>query len=322
MPADASSAPLDRSLDYLLEPLLLGQRRAVALRKRRRRGRGAVVGLVGAAIVVGSAVAAITYLGQPAPPAVKKVFREENAREEPFQDLPAPIPLLNASAAQTVAVSGDATLYGAQAKGGYYCTILLRKGQVARREDLQCEWGVYPKAMRVHYKTLIWSGDFSKPLTFSGRLSRFGRTLSVRYANGLVDKATVGLRGYFAYEPAPALQPLAKHGPIRLVERDRHGRITDTQLLQPPIVIDESSKLSPQLVHGRTYIPGARYVGVQLNIWYPTYSAPRGPVKFIRLDNAGRFTWHAPTHQPKRFTIVLTVLDNHFRPLVDSNEVG
>jgi hypothetical protein len=323
MSLSPETGPLEKPLEYLLEPLQLGRRRALQLRKRRGRVRVLALAGVGAAVLVGSAAAAIAYLGQPAPPSVKQAFRANNAEKEAraaFMDDVLHVPLVNVNTARTVAISGDSVLYGAQGASGNYCTVLLRKGQPARDPNVRCELGVYPIAMRVDYKQLVSPREEAAPLVLSGRLSGAGRTLRVRYANGLVDRVPVGLRGYFVYQPTAALQRYAKTGALRLVERDRRGTITDTQLLQPPIILSQSSPISPQLAQGRVFIAGAKYVGVTL--WVDVsknLSHPRGPVQFVSVGRDGRFVWHAPKSAPKHFRIALTVLDRHFRPLVDLN---
>jgi hypothetical protein len=310
--------PLEKPLEYLLEPLLLGRRRALGLRTRRHRFRIVAGAIAAAAAVAGSAVAAITYLGQPAPPSVKQAFRANNAAKAAFQDVPSPVPLVDVRTAETVAVSGDAVLYGAQGASGNYCTALLRKGQPARVPSVQCEFGVFPKEMRVHYKQVVATAQAAAPLVFSGRLSVAGRTLTVRYTNGLTDRVPVGLRGYFVYEPTAALQRDAKRSAIRLVERNRSGTITDTQLLQPRIVLSQSSPHSPQLVKGRLFIRGARYVGVALDVYVSKdFSDQRGSAQLVPVGPDGRFTWHASKRAPKRFDVVLTVLDARFGVLVE-----
>jgi hypothetical protein len=327
--------PLEKPLEYLLAPLLVGRRRALRLRMRRHRFKVTAVALAAAAAAAGSAVAAITYLGQPAPLSVKQAFRANNAAQAAFQDVASPVPLVDVKTATTVAVSGDAVLYGAHGVSGNYCTVLLRHGRPARVPSVQCEFGVFPKEMRVHYKQVVPVQQASAPLVFSGRLSVAGRTLTVRYANGLSDRVPVGLRGYFVYEPATALQRAAKRGAIRLIERNRRGTITDTQLLQPPIILSRSSQ-SPAVVKGRLFVRGARYVGVTLvmkgrlvvhgsryvgvsldTVAGNVFSYPQGPVQLIPVARDGRFTWRAPKWAQKDFDVDLTVLDARFGALVE-----
>jgi hypothetical protein len=195
---------------------------------------------------------------------------------------------------------------------------------------VQCEFGVFPKEMRVHYKQVVSARQASAPLVFSGRLSVAGRTLTARYANGLSDRVPVGLRGYFVYEPTAALQRDAKTGAIRLVERNRRGTITDTRLLQPPIILATSPTTSPRVVRGQLFVRGARYVGVAIEskgrlfvrgsgsvVVGKAVSYPRGPVQLIPVGGDGRFTWHAPKWAPRHFDIELTVLDARFGVLVE-----
>lgn len=317
------TGPLEKPLEYLLEPLQLGRRRALQLRRRGTRVRALALASIGAAVVVGSAVAAIAYLGQPAPPKVKSAFSARNAALEAqaaFMDDVLHVPLVNVKTARTVAISGDSVLYGAQAVSGYYCTVLLRKGRPAREPNVRCEVGVFPIAMRVDYKQVVSPREEAAPLVLSGHLSRAGRTLRAQYANGLIDRVPVGVHGYFVYQPTAALQRYAKTGAIRLVERDRRGTITDVQLVQPPVILSQSSPTSPKRAQGRVFIAGAKYVGVTL--WADvskSLSYPRGPVQFVSVGRDGRFVWHAPKSTPQHFWIVLSVLDEHFRPLVDLN---
>ena len=150
--------PLEKPLEYLLEPLQQGRRRALQLSRRRRRVKVAAAAVAGAATVAGSAFAAITYLGEPAPPAVKKAFRANNAAKGAFEDARLYVPLVDVSTAETVAVSGSTVLYGAQGRSGNYCTVLLRNGRPARSPNVRCEFGVFPKAMRVDYKQTVSAG--------------------------------------------------------------------------------------------------------------------------------------------------------------------
>jgi hypothetical protein len=310
--------PLEKPLEYLLEPLQLGRKRALRLGTRRRRAKVTAIAIVGAAAVAGSAVAALTYLGQPAPPPVKKAFRADNAAKGAFQDAPLRVPLVDVNSAQTVAISGNSVLYGAQGASGNYCTVLLTNGRPARIPNVQCEFGVYPKAMRVDYEKLVSPRDASAPLVLSGRLSGAGRTLTAQYTSGLIDRVSVGLRGYFVYQPAAGLQRDAKTSAIRLVERNRFGTITDTQLLQPPIILAKSSPVSPHIVKGRLFIPGARYVAVTLvALVSNSLSQPEGQVAMVPVGRDGRFAWHAPKSVPKRYEVALRVMDSHFGVLVD-----
>jgi hypothetical protein len=310
--------PLEKPLEYLLEPLQLARQRALRLRSRRHRAKVTAMAIVGACAVAGSAVAALAYLGQPAPPAVKKAFRANNAAKGAFQDVSLRVPLVDVNSAQTVAISGGSVLYGAQGVSGNYCTVLLTNGRPARVPSVQCEFGVYPKAMRVDYEKFVSPREASAPLVLSGRLSGAGRTLTAQYTNALVDRVSVGLRGYFVYQPAADLQRDAKTSAIRLVERDRYGTITDTQLLQPPVILAKSSPVSPRVVKGRLFVRGARFVAVSLEALVSnSLSRPEGKIVMVPVGRDGRFTWHAPKWTPRRYEVALSVMDSHFGVLVD-----
>jgi hypothetical protein len=182
---------------------------------------------------------------------------------------------------------------------------------------VQCEVGVYPTSIRVEYKQVVSPREASAPLVFNGRLSSAGRTLAVRYDDGITDRVPVGLRGYFVYQPAAGLQRVAKTNALRLVERNRAGTITDTQVLQPPIIISKSSQTSPRVIKGRLFVRGARYVGVTLDVFANDGSSRRGSARLVPVERDGRFTWRAPKNAPRPFDVVLRVLDSRFGVLVD-----
>jgi hypothetical protein len=177
--------------------------------------------------------------------------------------------------------------------------------------------------MRISYKHIVSPHESLSPLVFSGHLSGEGRTLSVRYTNGITDRVPVGLRGYFVYQPAAALQSYAKTGAIQLIERNRHGTITDAQLLQPPIILSESTDVSPHLARGRVFVRGVKFVGVVIDevvSRHPFFSHPTGQMFTVPVGRDGRFSWHAPTGTPKQFTISLKLMDAHFGVLLDLSE--
>jgi hypothetical protein len=293
------------------------------LRHQARRRNIWLGSLLAALLIVSSAIAAITYLGQPAPRKVKQEFQKDNAAKGAFGDAPLHVPLVDPNSAQTVAVSGHAVLYGAEGKGGNYCTVLVVNGKPQRTPSVRCELGVWPLAMRLDYKNFVWANESTAPLVFSGRLSRHGRSLTARYANGLMDRVRVGLRGYFVYEPAAVLQHMAKTTAIRLIERDRLGTITDTQVLQPPVAVSAQSHHAPHAITGQVLEAGAKYVAVTVfvhlgRIW----GDQQGRQQIIKLDPDGRFRWRASGMGNQEFFVSLGVLDRDFRHIVDDIEIG
>jgi hypothetical protein len=312
-------APLER----LLSPLEAGRRRALRLRQRSRRRRLWFGSILAAMLVAGSAIAAITYLGQPAPRKVKQAFQRDNNAQGGSTDAPLHVPLVDPNSAETVAVSGRAVLYAAQGKGGYYCTVLVWDGKAQRTPSVRCEFGVWPLAMRLDYKRFVWTKDAAAPLVFSGRLSRRGRSLTARYADGVVDRVAIGLRGYFVYQPVAGLQRIAKTSAVRLIERDRRGTITDTQVAEPPLVVSAQPRQDPKRITGRVFEPNARYVVPSLFVRVsPGLFVEQGPQQVLPLIAGGRFTWRASHLANRNYWVSFSVLDSHFQHIVDDIEIG
>jgi hypothetical protein len=313
--------PEPASLDLLLQPLEVGRQRALRLRQRSRRRNVRLGSMLAALLIVSSAFAAIAYLGQPAPAKVKHEFQRDNNAKGGSEDVPLHVPLVDPNSAETVAVSGHSVLYAAEGKGGFYCTVLVRSGNQERSPSVRCEFGVWPLAMRLDYPRYVWSSNSAASVVVSGRLSRRGRSLTAHYANGLVDRVPIGLRGYFVYEPTASLQQLARTSAVRLVERNRQGTITDTQVVQPPMVVSAHPRHDPRTISGRVFETNARYVASSLFVHQGPVWVQQGRQQVLPLDANGRFTWRSQTRN-QDFWVSLSVLDGQFQHIVDDIEIG
>ena len=275
------------------------------LRAQRRKVVGVVA--VAAAVVVGSAIAAVTFLGQPAPKGVQAEIHRSAVI------LFSGHPGLVKSTARVVAESPDATLYGISDRQGNYCVELIgaRKGLVW---SFSCDLGlrvggqfVTPGAEGLDVTSITVDG-IEPPVVQWGRLATGTTTARAVYPDGTTEEIPIGNNGFFLYEPSAQNQKLAREVPMTLqfVRPDGTPALSTQALTPQPLTT--TGPFQHQTISGHVLITNAANVAVYGKI------LGEHPIALIPIRADGTFTWTTPNRTNSSFS-VLQVVDKNRQPL-------
>ncbi len=280
------------------------------LRSRLSRRKVVLGTAAAAAVIAGSAVAAVTLLGQPAPKGVQADIHRSAVVM--FSGHPG----LVKATARVVAEASDATLYGISDRQGNYCVELIgaRKGLVW---SFICEDGlrigshfVTPGAEGLDIEAITVKG-VEPPVIRWGRLAT-GTTKAVAvYPDGTTEQIPIGSNGFFVYEPSTQNQRLARQEPMTIqFQHDDGTPVLSTEVL-PPQPVATTGPGFQSTISGHVLIRGAANVAVyKYSLGHATHLIP------INAD--GTFTWTRPKPKPAGGSEgVLQVVDKDGKPLSD-----
>ncbi len=259
-----------------------------------------------AAVIVGGAIAAVTFLGQPAPKSVQAEIHRSAVL------LFTGHPRLVKSTARVVAESPDATLYGISDQEGNYCVELIgaRKGLVW---SFSCDEGlrvggefVSPGAEGLDVASITVDG-IEPPVVRWGRLTSGTAKARAVYPDGTTEDIPVGDNGFFLYEPSEQNQKLAREVPMTLQFLRPDGTPALSTKALPPQPLTTSGPRQHETISGHVLIKNAANVAVDGNVLgRPAYLIP------VRAD--GTFTWTTPNGNHSSFG-VLQVVDRNRQSL-------
>lgn len=277
-------------------------------RPRHRRKVGTAV-VVAAAVIVGSAIAAVTLLGRPAPKGIQTTIHSSAVGFFPEH------PGLVRTTARVVAESPDATLYGISDRQGNYCVELIGAGK-GLVWSFRCDQG-----WRVgdHYfaggsagsdVSAITVDGAEPPVVWWGRLTEGTTKAQASYPDGTTEQIPLGRNGFFVYEPSPENQLLARRVPmtIQFLRHDGSPAYSIELLPQQPLAVRGTWS---ETITGRVRVTGA--AKIQINEW----RSRRTPVaRYISIRPDGTFTLKWRLRQDTPY-LEMHVVDRNNKPLTD-----
>ena len=183
-------------------------------RSRNHRRVGIAVALA-AAVIVSSAIAAVTLLGRPAPKGIQATIHGQAV------SLFTGHPGLVKATARVLAESPDATLYGISDRQGNYCVELIgaSKGLVW---SFNCDQGwrvgdrYFAGGSVGSAVSSITVAGVEPPVVWWGRLTSGTTRAQAVYPYGTTEQIPLGRNGFFVYQPSPDNQPLARRVPMTI----------------------------------------------------------------------------------------------------------
>ena len=282
----------------------------VAARLPQRRTRVAVLALAAATTITAAALAANHYLGQPAPAHVGATFAKL------IDDPRWPVKPVLRETAKLLAFSPHGVLYGAQAKNGSDCLEFFTTGGATYW--VFCGVNTGPAAIGDKRMTVVPSMLFHgtaaspPPYVVVGRAAA-GTTIEARLPDKRMEHVSLGLRGYFVFEPK--FQAAARRGEIELIERDRARTIIDRTRIPLQIVVDSVG--SPiRRINGYVATPRARHASF-------TVVGPRGEFGTIgstTIRTDGTFSWRVPRVKWRQWSVSILLVDDRFMPVDPSQD--
>jgi hypothetical protein len=260
-----------------------------------------------AAVIAGSAIAAVTLLGQPAPKSVQTAIHRSAVIL--FKSHPG----LVKSTARVVAESPDATLYGISDQQGNYCVELIgaRKGLVW---SFSCDQGlrvgghfVTPGAEGLDITSITVDG-IEPPVVQWGRLASGTTMARAVYPNGTTEEIPIGAHGFFLYEPSQKNQELARQVPMTLQFLRPDGTAALSTQALPPQPLTTRGPRQHQTISGHVLITGAANVAVYGKV------LGEDPASLIPIRADGTFTSTTSINPSGSFG-VLQVVDKNGHPL-------
>ena len=294
------SLPAD--LDALLGDLRPAAAHAAALHRRVRRVRISAAVAAAALLCTGAALAAEHFLGEPAPARVQADLRAAAH----FVDQPG----LQAQTARVVATAPDATVYGVASAGEIYCTELVgaSRGLVVGGE---CEARLDParpsgarNGISLPQASVV-VGGVAPPVVVHGKLHSRAVAAEAILGDGTREPVSVGLDGFWIYEPSEAKQAVARRQSIEVEEHAADGRAVWSTHFEPPLPLAvEGTPI--ERISGRVEIDGAAKVVVR-NL------AGFGRPQTIPLADDGSFTWTRPSDlaEPSLISVAVVDVDGH-----------
>lgn len=302
---------LPADLNALLDDLRPAIVRDGARGRRARRVRITAAMVVAAAFCAGVAFAADHFLGEPAPPSVQA---DVHGMASGFIDQPG----LQAQTARIVATTPDATLYGVYDDHGTYCVELVgaARGLIF---GTTCALGfgvggpnAYRGAVSLPQANVIVDG-VAPPVVVYGKLAAGAVSAEAVLGDGSREPVSIGLGGFWVYEPSEVNQPVARRLPINIEEHDAAGRTVWTAYFQPPLPLASEGTPVGKL-SGRVEIDGAAKIVVRNQAGFHRPQT-------IMLGNDGSFTWTRPPDMTEPALIDLTVLDKNGHLLAEAEPV-
>ena len=296
------SLPAD--LDALLDDLRPAAVRAAAL-SRRVRISAAIA--AAALLCTGAALAAEHFLGEPAPPGVQGSLHAAARFVEQRG--------LEAETARVVATAPDATLYGVGHEGGTYCAEvvgaahgLVVGGECEARFD-PSRPGSERNGISLPGASVVVEGAVP-PAVVWGKLHRGAAGAEAILGDGTREPVSVGLDGFWIYEPSDAKQAVARRAPIEIEERSADGTAVWTTHFEPPLPLAvEGTPI--ERISGTVEIGGAATVEIR-NL------AGFGRPQTIQLASDGSFTWSRPAGFREPSLISVVVLDRSGHRLAET----
>lgn len=263
-----------------------------------RRSRIRSIALVAAIVVVvgaGAGTAAI-FLGEPAPPAVKKDIGAVDA------GFPADLRYNpDVANARSVATTGTSTLYYAELKDGGHCTEIATSG-VPR--GAVCTTAAQMQSQPIEI-TIPFTAPVTKdsPVTIGGHVNAAGvSSVEIRYADGRSDPIALGDNNFFIFD-VPKEHLAAVHASdftivglndaghevvtaqVPRIEEEPVGPIEDTAPITVDTISDASDFTKVFGVRGIVNAEGA----VSLEFRYPD-----GETVVVPLDKDGNYSYDIP----------------------------
>jgi hypothetical protein len=276
-------------------------------RTRAHRRKVGLLVAVAAAVIVGSAVAAVTILGQAAPKSVQANIHRSAVT------LFAGHPGLVKATARVVAQSPDATLYGISDRQGNYCVELVgaSKGLLW---SFSCDRGLYVGG---RYATSGLAGSnvasitvagVEPPVVWWGRLTSGTTRAQAVYPDGTTEQISLGSNGFFVYQPSPQNQARARRMPmsIQFLRGDGSFALSTDVLPQQPLTVRGDAS---ETISGRALFAGA--AKIQIKRWGAGQHTPR--TRYVPIRPDGTFTVRAQRGELSDMYIV----DRHNRKLTD-----
>lgn len=260
-----------------------------------------------AAVIAGSAIAAVTLLGQPAPKSVQADIHRSAVI------LFANHPGLVKSTARVLAESADATLYGISDQQGNYCVELVgaSRGLVW---SFSCAEGL---RVGTHYfaggsvgsdVSSITVDGVEPPVVWWGRLTSGTTKAQAIYPDGATEQIPLGSNGFFVYEPSPEFQRLARRAPMTIQFLHQDGSPAYSNEVLPPQPLTTTGPNQHQTISGRVLITGAASVAIYGKV------LGENPASLIPIRADGTFNATASIKPHGEFG-VLQVVDKNGRPL-------
>jgi hypothetical protein len=280
-------------------------------RRSRNRGRIGIAVALGAAVIVSSAIAAVTLLGRPAPKGIQATIHSSAV------SLFTGHPGLVKATARVVAESPDATLYGISDRQGNYCVELIgaSRGLVW---SFNCDqgWRVGDRyfaggSVGSQVSSIMVAG-VEPPVVWWGRLTSGTTRAQAVYPDGTTEQIPLGSNGFFVYQPSPDNQLLARRQPmtIQFLRKDGSSAYSLQVLPQQPLAVQGTWS---EIISGRALVAGAKKI--QIEEW----RNKRTPItRYIPLPPNGTFTFKRRIHLNAPSDIDVHLVDRNNTPLTDS----